>query len=80
MNHYLFFRTHVTKRKCEHCDNPLVDTIIYCNESRWLPFPQNWIKIEEIKKNIDLIIVLGTSCKVLAGYKMLFPAGAKVIF
>uniref|UniRef100_A0AC35GW69 Deacetylase sirtuin-type domain-containing protein n=1 Tax=Panagrolaimus sp. PS1159 TaxID=55785 RepID=A0AC35GW69_9BILA len=58
--------THVTKRKCEQCENPLVDTIIYCNESRWLPFPQNWIKVEEIKKNIDLIIVLGTSCKVLA--------------
>uniref|UniRef100_A0A914ZBA0 Deacetylase sirtuin-type domain-containing protein n=1 Tax=Panagrolaimus superbus TaxID=310955 RepID=A0A914ZBA0_9BILA len=68
----------MTKRTCDLCENPLVDTIIYCNESRWLAFPQNWKKIEEIKNSIDLIIVLGTSCKVLAGYEMLFPPDAKI--
>ena len=69
----------MTTRACEICENTLVDTIIYCNESRWLAFPQNWKRIEEIKNEIDLIIVLGTSCKVLAGYETLFPEKAKVI-
>ncbi|CAF0714785.1 unnamed protein product [Brachionus calyciflorus] len=68
------FRKHTTGRFCKSCpDTQLVDSIIHFGEKLRNGSPYNWEEARECLNNVDLIICLGTSLKVLNHYKFLWP-------
>lgn len=71
-------RRHKTGRNCPRCDEELFDSIVHFGELNHFSDPYRWIQADENVQNADLIVTIGTSLKVLKGYKNLWPKTAKL--
>ncbi|EDQ85877.1 uncharacterized protein MONBRDRAFT_28831 [Monosiga brevicollis MX1] len=63
---------HATGRNCPACATPLLDTIVHYGEAAHCSPVHNWEGIEALLPQVDLILVLGSSLKVLKHYKPLW--------
>jgi len=72
-------RKHKTGRICPICQSELYDSIVHFGELNHFNEPYRWENAESHVGKADLIITLGTSLKVLKGYKHLWPKEAKLV-
>ncbi|CAG0888523.1 unnamed protein product [Darwinula stevensoni] len=59
---------HKTGRICYVCGGHLEDTIVHFGEKGRLRWPLNWEGVKEAVDKCDMILCLGSSCKVLRHY------------
>eukprot|EP01135_Chromosphaera_perkinsii_P002656 Nk52_evm24s226 gene=Nk52_evmTU24s226 len=73
------FRRHITSRKCPSCNNRLSDTIVHFGEkSRSACHPiTRWDSAIANAGMADLIVVFGSSLKVLKSYNELWPSPSR---